>query len=113
MVRSAGSDGADGRVRNNELVDTAAGKWKDAGNGGGIVEDDSEGQDDDQQQANDSDVSSLLSDSYSATSSDLQDNADTHYVGLDTTKERSWLEKKTHGITPAGIRKELLRKTVR
>jgi hypothetical protein len=67
------------------------------------------------QREEDDETSSLDSESsasYSA-SSLLQDNEDTHYVGMDKHKDRNWFQKKTHGITPAGIKQDLLRKTVR
>ncbi|RXK41274.1 hypothetical protein M231_01424 [Tremella mesenterica] len=111
----------DGRLRwarNDELVDTAAGKWHDAGNGGGIIPDnpiEQINQGDGQEQRFVDDTaprSSRSSVSYSA-GSDLQDNEDTHYVGLDKDKGRNWLQRKTKGITPSGIRNDLLRKTVR
>ncbi|WWC60223.1 uncharacterized protein I303_102789 [Kwoniella dejecticola CBS 10117] len=127
-------------ARNNELVDTAAGKWKDAGDGNGIIPEDDlscdEGEEEGDQhhsKANMEDVyastsstpwkqrqhpsgssstDSLSSDSYSA-ESDLDDNEDTHYVGLDKEEEKGWLERKKKRLTPGGMRKELLRKTVR
>ncbi|WWD05811.1 hypothetical protein V865_003894 [Kwoniella europaea PYCC6329] len=128
-------------ARNNELVDTAAGKWKDAGDGKGIIpEDNSSDNEDDQRPRKDdyttttktpwkarksrktgstpssygsaSDLS-ISSDSYSA-ESDLDDNEDTHYIGLDKDdEEKGWLERKKKRLTPGGMRKELLRKTVR
>lgn len=55
---------------------------------------------------------SLSSASYSA-DTDLDDNEDTHYAGLPNDEDRGWLAKTAKGITPGGIRKELLRKTVR
>ena len=100
------------RSRNGELVDTAAGKWKDAGNGGGIIPDDTYDDSQPAQDSDDSDAASISSDSYSATS-DLQENEDTHYVGLDKEKEKGWLQEKVHGITPSGIKKKMLRKTLR
>ena len=54
----------------------------------------------------------MSSGSYSA-DTDLDDNEDTHYAGLPKDEDRGWLSKRVKGITPAGIRKELLRKTVR
>ena len=98
-------------------MDTAANKWRDAGHGRGIVpQDETDQGDDDEQNHPDGDVSDseseAVSDTYSATS-DLQENEDTHYVGLDQVSKQNWLERKTKGITPGGIRKELLRKTVR
>lgn len=107
---------ADGLLRwahNDQYVDTADKKWKDSGDGTGIIPDESYGADRDTEREEGSDVSSILSDTYSATSSDLHQNEDTHYAGLDDKKERGWIAEKTKGITPAGIRKELLRKTVR
>lgn len=103
------------RVHNGEYVDTAAGKWKDGGYGSGIVPttDDDEDEDDQGGAANSgSDTSSVVSDTYSAISSDLQENEDTHYAGNEGEND-GWLAKKTQGITPSGIRKKLLRKTVR
>ena len=97
-------------MHNNELIDTAAGRWKDSGDGSGIVPADP---DDDDEGEDRSDSSSILSDTYSAISSELQDNEATHYAGLDETKDENWLQKKTKELTPAGMRKEILRKTVR
>ncbi|WRT65622.1 uncharacterized protein IL334_002567 [Kwoniella shivajii] len=127
-------------ARNNELVDTAAGKWKDAGNGNGIISDDTNNSiDSDEDNHNEisgrhayastsktpwngkhrhkpvspnaSSTDSLSSDSYSA-GSDLDDNEDTHYVGIDKS-DKGWLESRKNKLTPGGMRKELLRKTVR
>ncbi|WVQ94727.1 hypothetical protein IAU59_001807 [Kwoniella sp. CBS 9459] len=141
-------------ARNDELVDTAAGKWKDAGGGKGIVPNEG-GEDDDNDKGDtppvppgdpyastsktpwagrrarvrsdnlgggehtgsnidsDSDSDSDSSASYSA-GSDLDENEDTHYVGLDKeSEEQGWLAKRTKRYTPGGMRKELLRKTVR
>jgi hypothetical protein len=122
------------RVRNNELVrypsgggfrvrarrsqrqvDTAAGKWRDSGNGGGIVPDESsifkpasdeeeEGDAGRSSRSRSGSVSSgslsSASDSYSA-SSVLQDN------------EAGWVQRHVQGVTPSGVRKQILRKTVR
>jgi hypothetical protein len=96
------------------LVDTAAGKWKDGGHGTGIFPLTAEDDDEEEVAGDDrSDSSWQLSDTYSAISSDSQDDEATHYAGMDKEKEQSWLSKKTEGLTPAGIRKQLLRKTVR
>jgi hypothetical protein len=62
--------------------------------------------------ASDYSISSFSSASYSA-DTDLDDNEDTHYAGLPPKEDQGWLEKRVKGITPGGIRKELLRKTVR
>nr|XP_019012150.1 IQ domain-containing calmodulin-binding protein [Kwoniella pini CBS 10737]OCF50931.1 IQ domain-containing calmodulin-binding protein [Kwoniella pini CBS 10737] len=118
-------------ARNNELVDTAAGKWKDSGNGNGIIpenniSDDEKGQDSNtknsyaststtpwkQRSSGTSSTDSLSSDNYSA-ESDLDDNEDTHYIGLDKEQEKGWLVRNKQKLTPGGMRKELLRKTVR
>ncbi|WWD16577.1 hypothetical protein CI109_101005 [Kwoniella shandongensis] len=120
-------------VRNDELVDTAAGKWRDSGDGSGIVPDDSttepqpelakkpsevrygvkdETSDREEgESSSDSSTKSISSASYSA-GSDLDDNEDTHYAGLDK-EDDGWWEKRKKRLTPGGIRKELLRKTVR
>jgi hypothetical protein len=134
------------RVRNNELVrypsgggfrvrarrsqrqvDTAAGKWRDSGNGGGIVPDESsifkpasdeeeEGDAGRSSRSRSGSVSSgslsSASDSYSA-SSELQDNEATHYADFDARKEKGWVQRHVQGVTPSGVRKQILRKTVR
>ncbi|WWC87802.1 uncharacterized protein L201_002694 [Kwoniella dendrophila CBS 6074] len=130
-------------AKSNELVDTAAGKWKDAGDGNGIIPEDDQSDDEDEGQNHrihglglktkkedpyattsktplksstntaSSSTTSLSSDSYSA-ESDLDDNEDTHYAGLDKDdEEKNWLKAKRKRLTPGGMRKELLRKTVR
>jgi hypothetical protein len=108
----------------DDQVDTARQRWKDSGDGTGVVPDqiflnrlrseDSTPSTKTALEDNVSDysVDSMSSASYSA-DSDLDDNADTHYAGLPKDSERGWLSKKVKGVTPAGIRKELLRKTVR
>ncbi|KIR97495.1 IQ domain-containing calmodulin-binding protein [Cryptococcus deuterogattii 2001/935-1] len=125
----------DGLLRwahNNEFVDTAAGRWKDAGDGTGIVPADPQSEEDENKSkaqptidpyapphnhrmhkvSGSSSLSSLSSDSYSPQSSDLDENESTHYVGLDQ-KPEGWLERKKKRLTPGGVRRELLRKTVR
>lgn len=107
-------------VRNSELVDTAAGKWMDSGDGSGIVPD--EGFDGTASQSalyrpgrQDSSASSdgsISSDSYSQLS-DMDDNEGTHYVGLDKQAEKGWLQRKAEEITPSGIRKKMLRRSVK
>jgi hypothetical protein len=102
-------------------VDTARNRWKDSGDGSGIIPDqpmlERLRSDDPSNPATPDDgseysVSSVSSASYSA-DTDLDDNEDTHYAGLPKDEDRGWLAKRANGITPAGIRKELLRKTVR
>ncbi|ODN76749.1 hypothetical protein L202_05364 [Cryptococcus amylolentus CBS 6039] len=126
-------------ARNGDLVDTAAGQWQDAGDGGGIIP----AKDGDEEDGDDVPVfrdpyaapkkrlpkpkrslatsyshsnastSSFSSDSWSAQSSDLDENEDTHYIGLDKANSGSWLSRHRKKMTPGGVRKELLRKTVR
>jgi hypothetical protein len=108
-------------------VDTARQRWKDSGDGTGVVPDQTfleRLRSDDatpsakpasgptEDHVSDYSVDSMSSASYSA-ESDLDDNEDTHYAGLPNDNDRGWLSKKVKGVTPAGIRKELLRKTVR
>lgn len=104
-------------------MDTARDRWKDSGDGTGIVQDQTflerlrsddtnERHPDTSDSASDYSISSVESASYSA-ESDLDDNEDTHYAGLPSKQDQGWLEKRVKGITPGGIRKELLRKTVR
>lgn len=101
-------------------MDTARNRWKDSGDGSGIIpdapmlerlrsDDTSPPTPDD---VSDYSVHSMSSGSYSA-DTDLDDNEDTHYAGLPKDEDRGWFAKTAKGITPAGIRKELLRKTVR
>ncbi|KAK8861514.1 hypothetical protein IAR55_002335 [Kwoniella newhampshirensis] len=120
----------DGRLRwarNDELVDTAAGKWKDSGDGSGIVPDDTSSESypepplaantDDStttgssETTSDDSTESDPTGSYSA-GSDLDDNEDTHYAGVDK-EDDGWFEKRRKRLTPGGIRKKLLKKTVR
>lgn len=120
------------RVHNNEFVDTAAGRWKDAGDGTGIVPADPQSEEDEntpkpqptidpyatphnhhiRKVSRTSSLSSLSSDSYSPQSSELDENESTHYAGLDQ-KPEGWLERQRKRLTPGGVRRELLRKTVR
>jgi hypothetical protein len=107
-------------------VDTAAGKWRDAGNGGGIIPDETSifhpredrngeppGRHPEAIESRSSISSTSLSDSYSASSS-LQDNEDTHYAGFDAREEnKGWVKRHVKGTTPGGVRKQILRKTVR
>jgi len=107
-------------------VDTARQRWKDSGDGSGIIPDQTflqrlrsdepdaphKNVNPTEDDASDYSVSSMSSGSYSARS-DLDDNEDTHYAGLPNDEDRGWLSRKVKGVTPAGIRKEMLRKTVR
>ena len=97
-------------------VDTAYKKWRDAGSGKGIVRVDpashSDKDDDGDEDEDDDDHGSISSD-YSA-SSDLQDNQDTHYVGLDKSDEgKNWFTRQKNKLRPGGVKKQLLRKTIR
>ncbi|ORX33660.1 hypothetical protein BD324DRAFT_210415 [Kockovaella imperatae] len=94
-------------------VDTARNRWKDAGHGKGIIPND------DRKTGftpgDESDSSSLTSDSsasYSA-GSDLHENEDTHYVGLDKPNGNNWFSRQKNKLGPKGIKKKLLRKTIR
>jgi hypothetical protein len=103
-------------------VDTARNRWKDSGDGSGIIpdqpmlerlrSDDSAPATPTPDDISDYSVHPMSSASYSA-ESDLDDNEDTHYAGLPKDEDQGWLAKRAKGVTPAGIRKELLRKTVR
>jgi hypothetical protein len=104
----------------HDQVDTARNRWKDSGDGSGIIPDQpmlERLRSDHTEPATSDDISdysvhSMSSASYSA-ESDLDDNEDTHYAGLPKDEDQGWLAKTAKGVTPAGIRKELLRKTVR
>lgn len=94
-------------AKNNEFVDTAAGHWKDAGDGSGIVpQDGSEVEDTPRRR----DSFNSVSPESSITSE--QDNAATHYVGSNEGKTRLSRLLRRH-FTLNGLLDRLLRKTVR
>lgn len=84
----------------DELVDTSAGKWKDSGNGGGIVPEDSPPLPKRGSSTSTSPVSSIE-----------QENAGTHYVGGPKGNHRISQILWKH-FTPRGIVNQLLRKTL-
>ncbi|KAK7050871.1 hypothetical protein VNI00_004983 [Paramarasmius palmivorus] len=89
-------------ARNNELVDTTPGHWKDSGDGRGIVPDDMPERPVRERDSFDTSVSSLSS---------LDSNAATHYVDQPKGKHR-WSRALRRYFTPKGIFNRLLRKTV-
>ncbi|EEB93524.1 hypothetical protein MPER_07802, partial [Moniliophthora perniciosa FA553] len=89
-------------ARNNELVDTTPGHWKDSGDGSGIVPEDLPER---SIQERDSFESSLSS------SSSLDSNAAMHYVDQPKGKY-AWSRALRKYFTPRGILNRLLRKTV-
>ncbi|KAI0033410.1 hypothetical protein K488DRAFT_47727, partial [Vararia minispora EC-137] len=90
-------------ARNNELVDTTGGRWKDAGDGQGIVPMDSN---DVTRTAGSSSLGSL-----SSTESQAGTQAAQHYV--DPPKGKTKLAQKMHNnLTPKGRVNKLLRKTL-
>lgn len=96
---------ADGKLlwaKNNQLVDTTAGRWMDAGDGTGIVP---------QDLPEDTPKKFRRTTSISSTSSE-QANAATHYAGQTLGKYR-WTRYLRRHITPRGIMQRLLKKTVR
>lgn len=99
--------GEDGRLyweKNNQLVDTTAGDWKDAGRGQGIVPESMPTHHLDLRK-------SVLSNTISNNSKD-QENAATHYTGQ--PKGRNSLYKYLRGyFTTRGMVDRLLRKTVK
>jgi hypothetical protein len=94
---------ADGRLlwaKNNQPVDTTSGRWKDAGNGAGIVPQDLPTIPPKKPRRPASPVSSE------------QENAATHYAGRTLGKFR-WTRYLRRHITPRGVMQRLLKKTVR
>ena len=100
-------------VADNE-VDTTPGKWKDSGDGRGVIRADAEsdGNAEDEPHASGMDTDSLTSSVSSSdlSSTELQAEEGTHYVDVEN---QSWLERKKANFTPAGMGQNLLRKTIR
>ncbi|KAL0575827.1 hypothetical protein V5O48_006154 [Marasmius crinis-equi] len=92
-------------ARNNELVDTTPGHWKDSGDGSGVVPEDFSEQNRPQPRPSFESVSS-------SSASSVDSNAATHYV--DQTKGRhAWSRALRRYFTVRGLLNRLLRKTVR
>lgn len=111
-------------ARNSELVDTAAGKWRDSGDCSGIVPEETWKElhpEEAEREAelyrtgagSSSDLSiSSMSSGWSAQSG-LQENESTHYDEYNGDNLKGWLGRKVEGVTPAGVKKQLLRKTLK
>ena len=97
-------------ARNNELIDTSAGRWKDAGGGAGIVPEEVPRETESVPPPRDS-FDSVPSVSADASPSPEQENAATHYVGDTKGKTRLTRLIKRH-FTVRGMTDRLLRKTV-
>ncbi|KAJ3779121.1 hypothetical protein EV361DRAFT_792077 [Lentinula raphanica] len=97
------SDGKLRWARNNELVDTTAGRWKDSGNGGGIVPEDMPAQP----------VQRRGSfESVAASSSSVQSDAVIHY--LEPPKGKShWSKLFYRYFTVRGVTNRLLRTSLK
>lgn len=107
-------------------VDTAAGKWRDSGDGSGIIPDETWKELHPEEAKREAELYragsrgssssavsvSSMSSGWSAQSG-LQENEATHYDEYTAESEKGWLGRKVEGVTPAGIKKQLLRKTVR
>lgn len=95
-------------ARNNELVDTTAGHWKDAGGGKGVVPDDVPKN---AEPARRGSFDSVPSVSANSSLNQEEENVATHYAG--ETKGKTRLAKiiRRH-LTIHGIMDRLLRKTV-
>lgn len=89
-------------AKDKTLVDTTAGRWKDSGNGGGIVPDNTAGQ-----TAQEETIAAL-----SPASSQQEENTATHYAG-DPAIKRSFLKTVKRTFTVHGMVDRLLRKTIR
>jgi len=96
-------------ARNNELVDTSSGRWKDAGGGQGIVPEDVAKQVENVSPRGSFD--SVPSVSADSSLSPEQENIATHYVGDTKGKSRVTRLIKRH-LTVRGMMDRLLRKTV-
>ncbi|KAI0778456.1 hypothetical protein BD413DRAFT_466113 [Trametes elegans] len=102
-------------ARNGQLVDTTAGRWKDAGGGRGIVPFDEPGTDSGSPRASfsgQSRRSSSISSSASALSGDAEDEM-MHYVGLRRQPENPVKRVLWTNLTLRGLLDKLLRKTIR
>lgn len=100
-------------AKNNQLVDTSAGDWKDAGHGQGIVPENLPSRPVLKADAPRTDVpfaQSVLSDSDA--DSAMQSNAAMHYAGPSRGKYR-WTRYLRRHFTPKGVMQRLLRKTVK
>lgn len=95
--------------RNNILIDTSAGHWKDAGSGRGIIPQEMPGPDSDAPPRGSNDSSPSIS---AASMTAEQENAAMHYIGEPKGKYR-WTRALKRHLTPHGIMERLLRKTVR
>ncbi|KAJ3987681.1 hypothetical protein F5890DRAFT_1404572, partial [Lentinula detonsa] len=90
-------------ARNNELVDTTAGRWKDSGNGGGIVPEDMPARPVQRRGSFESVASS---------SSSVQSDAVMHYLGPPKGKTR-WSKLFYRYFTVRGVTNRLLRTTLK
>jgi hypothetical protein len=98
-------------ARNDELVDTSAGRWKDAGGGQGIVPEEVHEQAEEIPRPRGS-FDSVPSVSADSSLSPDQENAATHYIGNTKGKTRLIRLIRRH-FTTHGMMDRLLRKTVR
>jgi hypothetical protein len=87
-------------------VDTRAGRWKDAGEGKGIIPIKQDMGDDDA--SDDGYVSEAGSSSLYSAGSGLQDDA-----AVRSNDDQSWLKRKKKAVTPGGIKADLMKKTIR
>lgn len=85
-------------ARNDELVDTAAGRWKDKGMGDGVIPEDHE--------------PTKLTKRQTSFESVVEEAVATHYAGEPKGKH-SWTRYLRKYLTTPGITERLLRKTVR
>jgi len=92
-------------ARNNELVDTTPGHWRDSGNGTGIIPEDFSEQSRPETRGSFESISS-------ASSSSMDSNAAMHYVDQPKGKY-SWSRAFHRYFTTRGLLNRLLRKTVR
>ncbi|KAJ8083943.1 hypothetical protein PM082_002710 [Marasmius tenuissimus] len=94
-------------ARNNELVDTTPGHWKDSGDGSGIVPEDSS-----ERSRTPPEPRGSFESVSSASSSSVDSNAAMHYVD-ESKGKNAWSRTFRRYFTVRGMLNRLLRKTVR
>ncbi|KAI0361321.1 hypothetical protein OH77DRAFT_1390395, partial [Trametes cingulata] len=103
-------------ARNGQLVDTTAGRWKDAGGGRGIVPYDEPGGDSEPRDSFSAPSPSSSSNSSSSSSSSISRDADAemmHYVGLQRQPKNPVKRVLWKNFTLRGLFDKMLRKTIK
>lgn len=98
-------------AKNNQLVDTTAGNWKDAGDGGGIIPQNMPSNGPWFRKGASSSVPTIVPEDSDADSDD-QRHAATHYAVV-PKGDYKWSRYPRRRLTPRGMMQRLLRKTVK